>query len=318
MITIYHYPPELISLLIDTIPLLNRSKQDVLLFFRGAGVSESLLNDISIKVYNNKDSISKYEITRIMVTRINEQNNDMFLKIRRELLKRIVEFDSYESCWDNDRIKAKGYVAEIRQVIKVKDAFSRMEREKNELARKHKQTYLEQVEKVNNRKRELEKIKLEISELVKLNDPHKRGKLFENVLNNLFNYHDILVKESFSINGEENEGIIEQIDGVIKIDSDYYLVEMKWWGKPVGKNEISNHLMGVFLRGQARGIYISVSGFTEPAITTTKGALAKAVVVLCDLYEIVSCLENENDFVEFLRTKIQSAIVEKNPYYKTT
>ena len=34
----FHYPPELFSLLVDTIPLLNRSKKDVLLFFRGAGV----------------------------------------------------------------------------------------------------------------------------------------------------------------------------------------------------------------------------------------------------------------------------------------
>ena len=38
----FHYPPELMNLLIDVIPLLNRSKQDVFLFFRGAGVSESL------------------------------------------------------------------------------------------------------------------------------------------------------------------------------------------------------------------------------------------------------------------------------------
>jgi hypothetical protein len=31
----FHYPPELLSLLIDTIPLLCRSKQDVLTFFPG-------------------------------------------------------------------------------------------------------------------------------------------------------------------------------------------------------------------------------------------------------------------------------------------
>ena len=29
----FHYPPELMNLLIDVIPLLNRSKQDVFLFF---------------------------------------------------------------------------------------------------------------------------------------------------------------------------------------------------------------------------------------------------------------------------------------------
>ena len=37
---IYHYPPELFNLLVDTIPLLFRSKKDVLLFFKGSGVSK--------------------------------------------------------------------------------------------------------------------------------------------------------------------------------------------------------------------------------------------------------------------------------------
>jgi hypothetical protein len=32
----FHFPPELFSLLVDTVPLLNRSKKDVLTFFRGA------------------------------------------------------------------------------------------------------------------------------------------------------------------------------------------------------------------------------------------------------------------------------------------
>lgn len=35
----YHYPPEVINLLVDTVPLLCGSKNDVLVFFRGAGVS---------------------------------------------------------------------------------------------------------------------------------------------------------------------------------------------------------------------------------------------------------------------------------------
>lgn len=40
MDTAYHYPPELLDLLVDTIPRLTRSKPEVLDFFRGAGVKE--------------------------------------------------------------------------------------------------------------------------------------------------------------------------------------------------------------------------------------------------------------------------------------
>ena len=45
----FHYPPDLFNLLVDTIPLLNRSKRDVLLFFRGAGVHAEMTCDLSQK-----------------------------------------------------------------------------------------------------------------------------------------------------------------------------------------------------------------------------------------------------------------------------
>jgi hypothetical protein len=34
---IFHYPPDLMRLLIDAVALLNKSKPDVFLFFKGAG-----------------------------------------------------------------------------------------------------------------------------------------------------------------------------------------------------------------------------------------------------------------------------------------
>ena len=42
----YHYPPELFQLLVDTIPRLCRSKRDVLIFFRGAGVKTYMLAEL--------------------------------------------------------------------------------------------------------------------------------------------------------------------------------------------------------------------------------------------------------------------------------
>ncbi len=65
---IFHYPPELLSLLIDTIPLLCRSKKDVLLFFKGAGVSSGLTEDLEARIKRDPRSITKYEITRVVLT----------------------------------------------------------------------------------------------------------------------------------------------------------------------------------------------------------------------------------------------------------
>jgi hypothetical protein len=46
----FHYPPELFNLLVDVVPLLSRSKRDVLLFFRGAGVPDAITADLSARL----------------------------------------------------------------------------------------------------------------------------------------------------------------------------------------------------------------------------------------------------------------------------
>jgi len=63
----YHYPPEVFNLLVDTIPLLCRSKRDVITFFRGAGVSETSFKDLELQVENSRDSIKKHEIARVVL-----------------------------------------------------------------------------------------------------------------------------------------------------------------------------------------------------------------------------------------------------------
>ena len=60
----FHFPPELFNLLVDTIPLLNRAKKDVLTFFRGAGVPEEITGDLTKKLKASPSEINKYEIVR--------------------------------------------------------------------------------------------------------------------------------------------------------------------------------------------------------------------------------------------------------------
>src|SRR5947208_3627659 len=59
-----HYPAPLMSLLVDAIPALCKSKMDVLTFFRGAGVDRSLRAGIAERVRRDRESIGKREIAR--------------------------------------------------------------------------------------------------------------------------------------------------------------------------------------------------------------------------------------------------------------
>lgn len=310
----FHYPPELMSLLIDTIPLLNRSKNDVFLFFKGAGVSHADMYVPHQQWKNDHDSINKYEIVRQVLTKINEQGETR-LRERREILKRVVEFENFSACWERDQLKAKGLVAEIRDVVNVKDSFTRMnlERERERQQRLQK----EQAEKERARKQleTIEKVRQDLFSLFALTDPRARGKALEGVLNRLFQAFDIGVREAFALVGDSGEGTVEQIDGVVEIDGQIYFVEMKWWSSPLGKPEISEHLVRVYHRAESRAIIISASDFTGPAVTTCKEALQQKVVVLCTLQEIVTLLDRREDLKPFLKKKIQTSIIEKNPFF---
>src|SRR5258708_3697626 len=117
----FHYPHELTELLIETIPLLSKGKKGVLLFFKGAGVADTMTADLLARVESTPKDINKYEIARTVLTRINERGEPT-LRQRREILKRVTEFEDFSTCWAGDQLKAKGLVAEIRRVVNVKDS----------------------------------------------------------------------------------------------------------------------------------------------------------------------------------------------------
>ncbi len=313
----FHYPPELLSLLIDTIPLLNRTKRDVFLFFQGAGVSDSLMDVPSRQWKKDKDSISKFEITRQILTELNTQG-ERRLRERREVLKRVVEYESFSSCWPDAQLKAKGLVAEIQKVVNVKDSFTRMAKERESEQQERKARKQAELDNVRKKKEEIARVKGELFALFSEADKHKRGKALEGVLNSLFRVYGVLIREAFSLCGEENEGIVEQIDGVIEFDGHIYFVEMKWWKDPIGVPEISQHLVRVYHRPEARAIIISASDFSAPAVATCKDALKQKVVILSTLHELVLLLERQGDLLEFLKQKVRAAIIDLNPHIKVT
>ncbi|MDD5091857.1 MAG: restriction endonuclease, partial [Candidatus Wallbacteria bacterium] len=217
---------------------------------------------------------------------------------------------------EKERLEAMGLVTQIRKVIDVKDSFSKMNIERKKETDRVKEIEKEKAERLKKKKQEIEQVKKEFYSLFsKDKDPHKRGKELEAVVNKLFKVHDISVKESFALCGDAGEGIIEQIDGVIEIDGIIYLVEMKWWNKPLGRPEVSQLLSSLYSRADCRGIFISESGFSEPAITEVKNALRDKVVILCTLEELVCLLEKEKDLKEFLKCKVTCAVVDKNPFF---
>lgn len=317
MDTIFHYPPDLLSLLISAIPVLSPSKRDVFVFFQGAGVASDILAAPLMRFRTDPKSIGKYEIAREVLTSLNERGDAaVHLRARREIVKRVVEFENFGICWDNDRDKAKALVADIRTKVNVKDSFTRMD----EARERERRERIEMLEKENKeretKRRALADVQRDLSALFGEPNPQKRGKQLEGILNRLFEHSGVLVLEAFTIVGESAEGIVEQIDGLISVDGQHYLVEVKWLKEPLGKKEVSEHLVRAIFREGSRAILVSASGYSGPVVEVCRDFLQQRVVVLAELEEIVTLLERGVELKTWLKQKVDAAIGLRNPFFR--
>ncbi|HHW4674257.1 hypothetical protein [Xylella fastidiosa] len=93
----FHTPPELFTLRVDTIPLLCRSKQDLMLFLHRTGVAQENRAEVQQSVDVDHHSITKFAIVRHILTKVNTRG-DNGLPARRDIVKRIAELESFELC----------------------------------------------------------------------------------------------------------------------------------------------------------------------------------------------------------------------------
>ncbi|TPG50275.1 restriction endonuclease [Rhodanobacter glycinis] len=310
----FQYPPEVFNLLVDTIPLLCRSKQNVILFLRGAGVAQEDLTEVESSLRADRNAINKFDIVRNVLTKLNARG-DSGLRPRRELLKRTVEFESFETCWPTDQYKAKGLVASIREAVDAKDSFTRMRQEREAEREVVLDRQRAKQVAVGQKRAKIEAVSKRLSALFAMDDkPQERGKLLEAVLNDLFKAYEILVREDFRRRDTDNAVVLEQVDGVIELDGTIHLVEMKWLKDPVGVAEFGPHLVRIFGRANASGIFISNSGYTEPVIKQCAEFLNQRTTFLCSLQELVMLLQRQDDLLAFLKRKAHAAIIDKKPF----
>lgn len=64
MDTYFHFPPDLVNLLVDTIPRLNKTKKDLLLFFQNVWVPKEYLQSYYVMLNTNRSQFKKVDVTR--------------------------------------------------------------------------------------------------------------------------------------------------------------------------------------------------------------------------------------------------------------
>ncbi len=72
----------------------------------------------------------------------------------------------------------------------------------------------------------LEALKAEFLSMTQASNAQKRGRDFESFLYRLFALFDLEPRLAYNLE-------FEQIDGSLSFDTDDYIIEAKWWHKPV-------------------------------------------------------------------------------------
>lgn len=310
----YPFRPDVYIAVVQAVPLICKSKRDVVTFFRGTGMRHKHLDVLAKQVASDPDSLKKHHMTDELLEIANRDASDAGLKVRREILKRIVDFNNFESCWPNDQLAAKGAVAKVRELIQEKDAFTRMAQAHDRERAQMLEASRRQAAEKRRQQEERERVKQALYAVIVMPAGKERGDAFERVLNQIFALDGLLVREAFTLSGDEGVGIVEQIDGVVELDYNLYLVEAKFYSANLGVGEVAQHMVRVSRRSGVRGMFVVHPGFSAAAIDSVKAELHRSVFVLATVEELVCVFESDVPFTDWLRNKARHAAIDRDPH----
>ena len=148
------------------------------------------------------------------------------------------------------------------------------------------------------RRKELELLKIEFFELAKAPNRQDAGLQFEPFLNRLFSQFGLEPRLSYRVTGE-------QIDGSIRLDSEIYLVEAKWIAGSIGEKELAFFRSKIEGKSSAtRGIFIAANGFTKEGLAALVRGKQPNFFLL-DGYDLLLALDGKILFDAMLREKLR-------------
>jgi hypothetical protein len=126
-------------------------------------------------------------------------------------------------------------------------------------------------------------------------DVQRRGRLIEQLLNELFFLFDMNPRKSFRI-------VDEQIDGAFTFRTDDYLLEAKWEKTAAAREDVDVLAQKVQRKGKnTLGLFLAVSGFSEPAVRAHSNV--GSGLILMDGTDLFSVLDQQIGLDDLLEAK---------------
>lgn len=255
-----------------------------------SGIPASVKDEILRLRNEDGQELTKRRQMDALYERLRSGEYDRRLEVSRNFVRILVEQNSFTPQNEKHRVE----VAE-RSALKLRELIRRQEADREyrdsirtSAAKASRETY----------DAKLGELRVKFADAHDL-EPQKRGFALEGIFTELMRISGIPVEEPFRILGE-------QIDGAIKYDGHYYLLELKWTAEQSDPKEIGHFYFKVEGKMQARGLFISMNGFTNGTIATLpKGKDLK--ILLLDGQHIANVIYGMYRFQELLEHAIRQA-----------
>jgi hypothetical protein len=277
---------------IATLCHIKRAMVDLLL--KPAGVTEKVFRPLLYRRDEMGRVLSKRQIAPLIIDGCENSAGGQ------QAMRRIVEIAATWTSFhlaDNEYV-ARATVQKAREVLGIIELMEARETQARKIARQEELAELAR-EKGELLKRHSELLLMMFDDLAQSDDPQRRGYLLQELLNRLFDLHEIPVFRAFT----RNEGG-EQIDGAFIFEGWHYIVECRWRERLADIRQVDGLLGQVGRSGkQMMGVFLSVNGWSENVPQLLKQNSEKSILLM-DGYDLRCVLALEADLRDLLLAKL--------------
>lgn len=260
------YPKEITDCMRDCILAIFWPKKDIVAFLRNNNCTARDLQDV---VNYEETGIGRAEIVDRTFARLHARDDGGFGQFR-AILKSLIEWTHFDPYYFGklkklDEAEAKRRLTHLRQLREIRDA--KVKREQEERERRSQQAV-----KKGPSLEELHKTYIELFQ-GKVGSYQERGYKLESLLQGLASREGLETSEPFKVVGE-------QIDGTIKLDGEYYIVEAKWQDHATASNALYHFAYKVEGKLYGRGFFVSINGFSQDSLTAlSRGKSLRTILI---------------------------------------
>jgi hypothetical protein len=275
-------------------------KDDLKKAWLRSGVNPILINSLFALRNEEGKILTKRQLMYKLYEKLRNEEYNIRLEISRNFVKILYDHENFSPQDKNHRIE----VAE-RCALKLREKIRKQRKEQEA------KDYIKRTTKQSNQETyslSLLKVRERFDKAILLKG-QKRGYELEKIFQDLMKSSGILVEKPFKIEGE-------QIDGAIKHDGHYYLIELKWEKSKCNQMEIASLYLKVEGKMDARGIFIAMEGYSSEVLASLpKGKEIK--VLLLNGVHFANVIYGIYTFQELINHAIQFASVRGDIYCPT-